>query len=72
MKILLKSKARDPFFLFHYSGISIKKSLVLTMKNGISESDIDNGSPLTLKELEKDNWFSNLILIIDKKNAKQY
>ncbi len=72
MKIVLQCKTRDRFFFFHYSGISVKKTLVLTLKNGLSESDIDNGCPLTIKELENDNWFSNLIASIDKKNAKQY
>ena len=51
MRIILQCKTRDPFFFVNFSGINVKKVFIFTIKDGITLDDIDNGSPIRLKEL---------------------
>ena len=63
---------RDPFFLINLSGITNKKTIILSLKDGVTEDMITNAPPFLFKDLEKPTEIINVVAVITKQNYKQF
>lgn len=71
-RLLVQSKTRDEYFLVNLSGITNKKTVILSLKENITEDMITNAEPFLFKDLEKPTDIINVIAIINKQNYKQF
>lgn len=51
-KLLVESsKLRDPYFLINLSGITNKKTVILALKDGVTEEEVMNAPGFLFKDL---------------------
>jgi hypothetical protein len=50
-RLLVQCKTRDPYFLINLSGITNKKTIILSLKENVSDEQIVNAEPFLFKDL---------------------
>lgn len=50
-RLLVQCRTRDPYFLINLSGITNKKTIILTLKDNVSDEQIVNAEPFLFKDL---------------------
>jgi hypothetical protein len=50
-RLLVHAKTRDQFFLVNLSGITNKKTIILSLKENVTEDQIVNAEPFLFKDL---------------------